>query len=292
MSLAGITRQSPGHDIPNARIERSTQISLIPGVLQVDYEVVLAELTLVQDLRQIDAEEISGDRPALFERYARVVGPLNARGLLVLVNGSEVELKPVNFTIAVESHPRFRFRFEAAIPEAGRLTLQDTNYASSEGATRLALRVDPGMKVIGDLAPTEVESIPYLPTWQQTDVEERRSKRLEVEYMPQVLPAAGLGPEANRRETRATRPSLYTPTGLTRLLDGSAGVASLGWLLTAFLLGMIHAIQPGHGKTLVAAASLDGLRRLDPRSRAWIGHCRLSSLRRRHDRRAPLVVPY
>ena len=51
-----------------------------------------------------------------------------------------------------------------------------------------------------------------------------------------------------------------TPTapssGLSRLLDDQAGRAWPGLLLVAFVLGAAHAIQPGHGKTLVAAASI------------------------------------
>ena len=40
---------------------------------------------------------------------------------------------------------------------------------------------------------------------------------------------------------------------LSRLLDRASGVSLLGLALIAFGLGAAHAIQPGHGKTLVAA---------------------------------------
>ena len=40
-----------GHDIPNQRVDRSIQVTVKPGDLQVDYEVGLTELTLTQDLR-------------------------------------------------------------------------------------------------------------------------------------------------------------------------------------------------------------------------------------------------
>ena len=41
------------HDIPNARVDRSIQVSLDPGRLEIDYEVSLSELTLTRDLRML-----------------------------------------------------------------------------------------------------------------------------------------------------------------------------------------------------------------------------------------------
>ena len=43
---------------------------------------------------------------------------------------------------------------------------------------------------------------------------------------------------------------------LSRLLDRSSGYSLLGLLVIALLLGAAHAVQPGHGKTLVAATVL------------------------------------
>jgi len=248
---------SAAHDIPNARIDRSTQVILAPERLQVLYEVSLGELTLVQDLRQLDGEEpAQGDRTALFDRYARVVGPLNARGFLIRVDDSEVELRAVGFNVVIEDHLRFRFRFEAKLPPKGTLSVVDTNYASSEGATRLGLRVDPSLDASGDLPPTDVASIASRPTWQLSDLEERRTKRLRVAYVPRASP--GVLPTEPPPSPAPASPREATSSGLTRLLDHRSGASTVGWLIAAFFLGMIHAVQPGHGKTLVAAANLGG----------------------------------
>ena len=243
------------HDIPNARIDRSTQIILTPGRLRVDYEVSLAELTLAQDLRQLDGESFVGDRPQLWQRYARVVGPLNARGLLANVDGEEVNLESVDFTIVSDDHLRITFRLEAAIPSAGKLHLRDTNYATAEGSARLGLRVDPGLMVAGAVPPVEVDSIPWLPAWQMTDEQERASKLLDVVYQVAGKVAA---PVVVLPVLKPVAPNRSAPGGLNRLLDHGSGAGAAGWLITAFLLGVAHAIQPGHGKTLVAATTLDG----------------------------------
>jgi ABC-type nickel/cobalt efflux system permease component RcnA len=43
---------------------------------------------------------------------------------------------------------------------------------------------------------------------------------------------------------------------LSRLLDGAPGVSWVGLLIVAAGLGAVHAVQPGHGKTLVSAIAL------------------------------------
>ena len=49
---ASLAAAAHGHDIPNQRVDRSIQVTLTPGRLEIDYEVSLTELTLTQDLRR------------------------------------------------------------------------------------------------------------------------------------------------------------------------------------------------------------------------------------------------
>ena len=252
LSILGCSTAAVGHDIPSARVDRSIQAILEAGHLRVRYEVSLAELTLTQDLRQLIGELPGVDRRGWFEEYGRVTGPLNARGLLVEVDGREVELNPGGVDLAIEGHPRFTFHFDTPVPSKGRLRLIDTNYASSEGTSRLAIRGVDGVSIWGDSLPADVEQVPIRPVWQLTDAEERRTKRLVVDYSSEataaLTPLPPPIPPATRRDT--------VPDGLSRLLDRAGGRAWPALLLAAFLLGAAHAIQPGHGKTIVAASSL------------------------------------
>src|SRR3954463_5258456 len=81
------------HDIPNARVDRSIQATLLPGRLTIDYEVSLSELTLTQDLRMLIGVLPGADRRDWFVSYGREVGPLNARGFLVNVDREPLELQ-------------------------------------------------------------------------------------------------------------------------------------------------------------------------------------------------------
>ena len=152
------------HDIPNARVDRSIQATLEPGRLRVDYEVSLAELTLTQDLRQLVGELPGADRQGWFEEYGQEVGPLNAKGLLVAVDGDEVDLKADRLRPGDRGAPALHLPLRGRRPPArAGSRLNDTNYAASEGTSRLALRAVGGVAVRGDSLPTDVGPDPDPP---------------------------------------------------------------------------------------------------------------------------------
>ena len=123
---------------------------------------------------------------------------------------------------------------------------------SSSGATR---------------SPPTSSSSRSQPLWLLTDLEERRSKQAEIDYQTtspvapnpsrrKPSPTNRFGSPSSARIRTAYRRSAAPGRAsdrLSRLLDRSAGFSLLGLVLIAFGLGAAHAIQPGHGKTLVAA---------------------------------------
>ncbi len=265
----GLVPPTRAHDIPNQRIDRSTQVTLGPGKLAIDYEVSLTELTLTQDLRRLMGSLPGADRSEWFERYGQVTGPLNAKGFLIHRDGLPVTLRVSTFDLLVEEHPRFTFRFEADLPDEGRLVIHDTNYLSSEGTSRLALRARDGVVVESDDLPTEVSEIPIRPVWQLSDEEERRTRRVEVKFRStrstgkpparrpeQAQLRADEAPGQGAETTPAASSSGQSGTSLSRLLDPQSGLSFLGVLLISAGLGATHSIQPGHGKSVVSAVAL------------------------------------
>src|SRR5690349_15873769 len=110
--LAGLTLLAApalAHDIPNARVDRSTQVTLRPGRLSIDYEVSLAELTLTQELRSLIGHLPGADRSEWFQAYGRETGLLNAKGFLVAAGGGSFPLRVDGFDLVVEEHPRYTF---------------------------------------------------------------------------------------------------------------------------------------------------------------------------------------
>ncbi len=153
--------------------------------------------------------------------------------------------------------------------------MHDTNFASSEGTSRLAVRARDAVRIEGNTLPEDVDQIPIQPVWQLSDDEERRTRRTEIAFR-----TTGTGPGAssagsgrasvpfdeivtdNRLSSspslgRRTMPAESRWTGrLSRLLDRNSGVTWVGLVLFAAGLGAVHSIQPGHGKTLVSAIAL------------------------------------
>src|SRR5206468_11995856 len=95
------------HDIPNQRVDRSIQVTLTAGRLEIDYEVSLTELTLTQDLRALVGSRPGADRAEWLDLYGRVTGPLNAKGFLVSVDGVSTGLSAQGYRLTVAEHPRY-----------------------------------------------------------------------------------------------------------------------------------------------------------------------------------------
>jgi nickel/cobalt transporter (NicO) family protein len=263
------------HDIPNQRVDRSIQVTIGSSRLEVDYEVSLSELTLTQDLRALNGTLAGGERSSWLALYADVTGPLNAKGLAVTVDGQPIALSGKAYKLVVEEHPRYTFHFEAAIPDQGKLSIRDHNFVSSEGTSRLGVRGRDGVKVIGDDLSGDVEQIPIRPVWQLSDEEERRTKQVDVRYATTKTPVdevvvgrasseSGAVQSIDRhdlvQDVGTTRPNRMTR--ISELLDDNLKRSWVVLGLLALALGAAHAIQPGHGKTLVAAVALGPQARL------------------------------
>jgi nickel/cobalt transporter (NicO) family protein len=259
------------HDIPNQRVDRSIQVTVAPGRLEIDYEVSLTELTLTQDLRSLVGPRPGAEREEWLNLYGEVTGPMNARGFLVTVDGAPIAMASAGCRLSVEEHPRYTFHLEADVPAAGALRIRDTNFASSEGTSRLALRGRGGVLIDGYEGPPDVERVPIRPVWDLSDAEERRTKQIDVRYRataaPPVRPSSderaldagklAARPAASQSSTEAPGAGEEgRPPSLSRLLDRGSRLPWTVLALIALGLGAAHAIQPGHGKTLVTAAAL------------------------------------
>ncbi len=248
------------HDIPNERVDRAIQVILGPGRLLVDYEVSLAELTLLRDLKRLDVHATSAERDAIFRQYGNLVAPLNARGFLASIDGLELKLAPAGFDLAIEEHPRFTFHFTAELPNQGRLRLQDLNFVSSEGTSRLALKVEPPVRALEYEGPSRVESIEARPVWMLSDEEERATKQLSVSYRTDI-DSMSLNASSRTADSDRTNAIIYdapSPEDLSlrSLLQTGKPGSLIALCVLAFALGAAHSLQPGHGKTLIAATSL------------------------------------
>jgi ABC-type nickel/cobalt efflux system permease component RcnA len=155
------------------------------------------------------------------------------------------------------------------LPDRGRIVIHDTNFSSSEGTSRLAVRGERVMIESDGPLPADVNAVAIRPVWQLTDEEERQTKQADfrfggaaAEYAPvdatknRSGPPAGGSVEPIAVAKAAARGSAPLFPRLTALLDGSHHLPWLAVGALALALGALHSFEPGHGKTLVTAVAL------------------------------------
>ena len=261
--LLAVPLPTRGHDIPDSRVDRAIQVDLEPGRLRVRYTVSLSEWTLYQDLKALDAI----DRPSgesIVDHYAAVVAPLNAAGLIGRADETPLEWTIGPIDVRRDDHFLLTFEFSAAIGPSGALVLTDSNYASAYGTSRLALRADSRIVVEGYSGLAAVDEIPERPIWDLDFDEEAASKHLEIAYRTRVDPgpARPVADPVDRAITAVADPFPASDSNklrngsLDRLLLERDGQRTIVLFLAAVFAGMLHAIQPGHGKTLIASGAL------------------------------------
>ena len=254
---------SSGHDIPDSRVDRAIQVDLQPGRIEVRYTLSLSEWTLYQDLKALDAID-RAPTESIVDHYAAVVAPLNAAGLIGRVNETPLEWTIGPIEVRRDDHLLLTFEFDAPIDPAGSLVLTDSNYASAYGTSRLALRTDPRIVVDGYSGPASVDEIPERPIWDLDIDEETASKHLEIAYRgPGDRDRTPAVPEPGKAARIAVAdPVQASDSGrsgngsLGRLLLDANGDRTILLCLAAVFAGMVHALQPGHGKTLIVSGAL------------------------------------
>ena len=111
-----------------------------------------------------------------------------------------------------------------------------------------------------DDLPADVDQIPIRPVWQLSDDEQRRTTEVSVRYHREDGGLRG-SPGMPSRAKVAPEPSSTKANGrlngISDLLDKTARISWYLLALMAAALGAAHAIQPGHGKTLVTAVALN-----------------------------------
>lgn len=263
--LVSVPIPAQAHDIPNERVDRAIQVEIEPRQIWVHYEISLTEWTLYQDLKRLSPELDAAPGTDWIGRYAKLIGPLNAKGLIGTVDGIELSWTLDHHEIDFEAHPILRFHFQASIPDQGRLRLIDTNYASSFGTSRLAIRSNPGRQLRNYEGPGELAEVPEVPVWLLSDEEERRTREVTVDFEIDRNSLDSPHPPSNS-DSNAENRLIPTPgrhnqeNPLTRLFWETPGRASPFLLIMSFILGVAHAIQPGHGKSVVVGSSLQGPR--------------------------------
>ncbi len=243
------------HPVPKQNHDRVIEVRLTPVAVIVKYQLEIDEYRAVQDLGKEELARIDSPRaiPRVFLEYA---APILRNNLIAQLDGKELSFRGGGeIDTSVTDHLRCNFTFTAAWKPSPhrphRFAFREANYDQEDfDRIQLTLTTGPGMTLREATAPD-----PAL--WDRPPLERKpgdaeRLCTLSATFIAGDSPSTGQSAPAVPQETS---PSAigddYPQKPLHLLLDTERGLVVL--LLLAAGFGAVHALTPGHGKTLVAA---------------------------------------
>jgi ABC-type nickel/cobalt efflux system permease component RcnA len=250
--------------VPRQNHDRTIAIRLTGSGLVVDYRLEVDPFTVVyQDLPAVlDRAELAQitSQSELYEAFTRCYAPILADNLVVTLDGKALSFQCSQRLVRLEDedgrpldHLRIDFRFFSAWPVnlAGehRLEFQETNYVLQEGRILLSVEATDPMELISKTEPNKALQERAVQIQQPGDDAKLRSATafFRLAGVRNELAAPSFQ-EPAPAETMESSPH---DSLLGLLLDPQRGFWML--LLLAAGFGAVHALTPGHGKTLVAA---------------------------------------
>ena len=249
------------HPLGNFTVNLASRIEMAPGRVRIGYVVDMAEIPAQQARPDVDDDGDETLSQAELDAWASEAAGDIERNLSLAIDGAPVALRR-DCATASESPGqaglpvlRLEAGFSATVPESGSVVYRDGNYAGNIGWHEVTAAGVDGVGLEGSTVPARSMS------------DGLRSYPRDLLSSPLDVRAASFtyGPGAS--EASASPACAGASAGSTGARPGDAGggfadlvarsdlgagVIALSMLL-ALGFGALHAIGPGHGKTLMAA---------------------------------------
>ena len=236
-------------------INRYAAIELIPGEVRIEYVVDMAEIPTVQVRPAIDTDADGTITDPERAGWAARTGLELLANLTLTVDGRAVPLDVVSSSMRFRPGQggldilRLEATFAGPVASSGALAFADANFADRIGWSEVTAAGTDGTAVARSSVPARSVSNALLSYPQDLLASPLDVHEAALSFRPGTgAPAAAAtgGVEAN-----ALRPDVTG--GAFAGLVGRTGPFMLVALLLAFGFGALHALGPGHGKTLMAA---------------------------------------
>jgi nickel/cobalt transporter (NicO) family protein len=261
------------HPLGNFTVNQYSGLRLLRDGVRVDYVVDMAEIAAFQTRQRLDADGDQRVSPAEADAWRLASCPRLAAGMVLRLDGRRLELATassrLSFPPGAGGLPTLRLECELAatgrLPGGAAGHSHTLAYANGNYTDRVGWRE---VVAIGDGATVTSSDVPsssasarlsgYPRDLLRSPPDQRSAT---VSFRPGGKPANGAraGPGSGRAAVplavdRATR--AFTELVARQRLSPAFGALAVG---LALLLGALHALAPGHGKTVMAAYLL-GLR--------------------------------
>ncbi len=249
------------HPLGNFTINRYSRLELYSDAIRVRYVLDMAEIPTFQEMDAIDRDGDGRVSDAEKGRYSDQKADDVLRGLHLAINGSSVGLevlsRDLTFPEGQGGLSTLRLGLLLSAPVSGSelsVSYRDDNYADRIGWKEIVVRPADGVNLMESSAPAADVSNEL-----RTYPQDLLSSPLDVRQASFKF-VAGTGSAAPAATASAAEPALATAAKRPGAAFASliaAGDLSLSVLLVSLLaalgFGALHALEPGHGKTLVAA---------------------------------------
>ena len=245
------------HPLGNFTVNVFAGIDLHSDVIRVHYAVDMAEIPAFQEIQAIDTDGDGEISAAEADRYLQTQAPVLIRGLSLAVDGREASLELLDRALVLSPGEaglrtlRLDLVLETGAPAGlAEVAFADENYADRLGLREIVVRAGEGVPLLSSTAPA-VSATNALRVYPDTATAAPASER-EARFTFEGGVGAPAPTVAAIALVEAERGS---SGGFASLLDRDTITfpVVLLMLLVALGFGAVHALEPGHGKTIVAA---------------------------------------
>jgi len=245
------------HPLGNFTVNRYSGIVVAPGRARIDYVLDMAEIPTFQERPRIDANGDGVESDPERQAYADTEAAKLVHGVTMTVAGSAIPLKVMTRSLRYlpgqAGLPTLRLQatFTGEVPASGSVQYRDRNFPERIGWKEITVRSEPGVAVA------------------RSSVQATSVSRALLAYPKDLLSSpldvttASFTFEPGQASAVAQPDPRGPAVANVPIASGGAFAALVGWRLTplllftslllAFLFGAVHALGPGHGKTITAA---------------------------------------
>ncbi len=252
------------HPLGNFTINHYDRIEVSDAGIQIYRVLDMAEIPTFQERQKVDANgdgKVDDDES---EAWAAAKADELRSNMRLDVNGRAAALSDVSHEITFPPGQggllllRLTATYDAALPDGWRdsppkLSFQDTNYGDRLGWREIIVRSSTGIELIAPSVTSEdkSEELTKYPTGALSSPLNVRSATFS--FKPGIGAAPAPTPDHQTRAVRGNPDNTLARFANLIAKDNlSVGVVTLA-LLASLAFGGIHALSPGHGKTIVAA---------------------------------------
>jgi nickel/cobalt transporter (NicO) family protein len=245
------------HPLGNFTVNRYTDLDLSPGNVRVTYALDMAEIPTFQEMPRIDTDHDGAVSDAEKQAWGDRKAPEVLRQITLTVDGRPVALSMSSDSMIFRPGQAglpilyFKATYTAALPSsAGSVSFADGNYGDRIGWKEITARSEDGIHVFDSTVPAasvsdELLSYPIDLLKSPLDV-----RQAAFSFRPGAATVAS----ATDGGSRATGAPIASGGSFAALVRWRLTPLILGLsLLLAFAFGAVHALGPGHGKTITAA---------------------------------------